>query len=306
MSWLKLTSKALYLMKGETENYIDKVELECNSSGAFTLFIPPQWFKDNDAPSGMIIQMLPNFNVEEPKPLTNDKNKVINQVIGIDVSNHNPSIDWSIVKNSGIYFAFIKATEGASFVDPTFATNWSKLKTVGILRGAYHFFRPTKDPLVQANNFIQTVSNVLESDDLPPVLDVEKTKEDYDAEEKGKPGPWLNISLSERLDRVKKWLDAVEKVTYKKPIIYTSPAFWQEVMCDSQAFTDYPLWIANYVSPADNPGDKKPSVPAKNWGGKGWLLWQHTEKGTILGIKGNVDRNIFNGSPERLLAFVNR
>jgi lysozyme len=66
-------------------------------------------------------------------------------VLGIDVSNHNPPVDWQAVKNANISFAFAKATEGATFKDITFARNWSGMKAAGIMRGAYHFFRPAKN-----------------------------------------------------------------------------------------------------------------------------------------------------------------
>ncbi|HEX4589452.1 MAG TPA: GH25 family lysozyme, partial [Gemmataceae bacterium] len=47
---------------------------------------------------------------------------------GIDVSDFQGSINWTSVKNSGISFAFIKATEGTTFTASTFATNWANSK----------------------------------------------------------------------------------------------------------------------------------------------------------------------------------
>jgi GH25 family lysozyme M1 (1,4-beta-N-acetylmuramidase) len=69
-------------------------------------------------------------------------------------------------------------------------------------------------------------------------------------------------------------------------------------MGNSQAFTDYPLWIAHYTA------NSQPDVPANNWGGKGYTIWQHTESGTVAGVKGNVDRNRFNGSFDKLVALA--
>ena len=212
-------------------------------------------------------------------------------VLGIDVSNHNPPINWQAVKSANITFAFVKATEGATFKDKTFATNWSGMKAAGIIRGAYHFFRPARTAQEQVENFLQVVKNVLEPGDLPPVLDVEPWPEEV-----GK--AWNNLTLNERIDRVKTWLEKVEKETGEKPITYTNPSFWRDYMGNSQAFTDYPLWIAHYTA------NSRPDVPANNWGGNGYTIWQHTESGTVAGVKGNVDRNRFNGSFDKLVALA--
>jgi lysozyme len=69
-------------------------------------------------------------------------------------------------------------------------------------------------------------------------------------------------------------------------------------MGDTQVFAKYPLWIANYTT------KPQPLVPANNWGGNGWMFWQYTENGSVAGVKGDVDRNRFQGSFEKLLGFV--
>jgi GH25 family lysozyme M1 (1,4-beta-N-acetylmuramidase) len=212
-------------------------------------------------------------------------------IFGIDVSNHNPSVNWQTVRSANISFAFVKATEGATFKDRTFATNWSGMKAAGIIRGAYHFFRPAKTAQEQVDNFLQVVKNVLEPGDLPPVLDVEPWPREVGE-------AWKKLTLSERSDRVKIWLEKVEKETGEKPIIYTNPSFWRDYMGDSQDFIDYPLWIAHYTA------KPQPDVPTSNWGGKGYTIWQHTESGTVAGVKGNVDRNRFNGSFDKLVALA--
>ena len=72
---------------------------------------------------------------------------------GIDVSHHQGLIDWSQVAGSGQRFAFAKATEGSTFVDPNYAFNKSEAEMAGIVFGAYHFARPdaaTNDAIVEA------------------------------------------------------------------------------------------------------------------------------------------------------------
>ena len=208
-------------------------------------------------------------------------------ITGIDIYSGTGPIDWQAVKNANISFAFVKATEGMDFVDDAFSVNWNQMQNAGIVRGAYHFFRPAKDPAVQAQNFLQTIQK-LEIGDLPPVLDLEYTPN---------PEEWSAFDLTTRIARVQQWLDIVEQKTGRKSIIYTAPNFWSDTMGNSHAFINYPLWIANY-------GVSEPTVPADNWGGKGWKFWQVSESGSVAGISNNVDTNRFNGSFDYLVALT--
>src|SRR4051794_25361600 len=91
---------------------------------------------------------------------------------GIDVSNHNGVIDWQAVKDAGISFAFIKATEGDAFVDRYFATNMARCRAAGVIPGAYHFYHHDIDPAEQADHFVH-VMGPIHPGDLPPTIDVE-------------------------------------------------------------------------------------------------------------------------------------
>ncbi|NES00211.1 MAG: hypothetical protein F6J86_41525 [Symploca sp. SIO1B1] len=208
----------------------------------------------------------------------------ITNVIGIDVSNYKGhGINWQAVKGSDVSFAFAKATEGITYDDNCFDRNWEQMKAVGLIRGAYHFFHPADDGKKQAEHFLKVVGN-LEHNDLPPVLDLE-------LEEKG-------IDLNQRIERVRDWLEFVEHRTGRKSLIYTSQGFWTSYMDNTEEFTKYPLWIANYTS------QPKPLVPANNWGENGWMFWQYTEKGHVEGVEGYVDKNRFAASFDKLLAFI--
>jgi len=37
-----------------------------------------------------------------------------------------------------------------------------------------------------------------------------------------------------------------------------------------------------------------------------WLIWQFSEKASVPGIKGNVDINIYNGTPKMLQYLVSK
>jgi lysozyme len=59
---------------------------------------------------------------------------------GIDVSNHQGTIDWPAVAGDDVTAVYIKATEGQTFVDNRFAANWAGAASAGLQRGAYQFF----------------------------------------------------------------------------------------------------------------------------------------------------------------------
>jgi len=186
---------------------------------------------------------------------------------GIDVSHYQGRIDWRAVEGDGIGFAYMKATEGATFTDPTFRRNWSAAGETRIVRGAYHRFRASRDGAVQASHFLAVVS--LRDGDLPPVLDVESTD---------------GVSDARLVRGVRAWLAEVERRTGKRPIVYTKPGFRRVHL--GTALDDYPLWISEY-------GVDSPSVD-------GWHFWQHSERGRVAGIAGDVDLNRFNGSHAEL------
>jgi lysozyme len=188
---------------------------------------------------------------------------------GIDVSRYQQRISWKAVKEMEVEgiklgFAFIKATEGTTRVDPFFKRNWKNSKQAGIVRGAYHFFIASKDGREQARNFIEQVT--LESGDLAPVLDVEGT---------------FRVSSATLRKEVKEWLDIIEQYYNVKPIIYTNADFYKRHL--QGYFDDYPLWVAHYLQP------HAPRVSRE------WSFWQHSEQGKVDGILSKVDFNVFNG-----------
>jgi len=196
-------------------------------------------------------------------------------VHGIDVSRFQENINWEAVKqmqvaNIRISFAFIKATEGITRQDAAFKRNWRKAKQAGLVRGAYHFFYATRDPIKQAINFRNMVE--LESGDLPPVLDIEMHNNQ----------PPAVIRSTAKI-----WLEEMEKAYGVKPIIYTNLRFYNTYLGDE--FRDYPLWIAHYYQ------KKKPRID------RDWVFWQHSDIGRVNGIKTIVDFNVFRGDSAALM-----
>ncbi|MFZ5821104.1 MAG: GH25 family lysozyme [Chloroflexota bacterium] len=205
-------------------------------------------------------------------------------VPGIDVSYWEAGIDWKKVRGDGIRFMFAKATEGEGYVDPTFDDNWLGAKSVGILRGAYHFFHPNMNAVKQADKFIQVVKAMNDNGELPPVLDLEVTD---------------NQPSQAIIDRAKTWLDRVQQGLGKRPIIYSSPGFLKYSFVVPGGgpplwANDYALWIANY-------GVSQPYLP-KGW--LKWIFWQHSETGKVKGINAAVDLDWFNGTVDELYQFA--
>ena len=191
---------------------------------------------------------------------------------GIDVSHYQGEIDWEVLRNQGtiddcpIRFVMIKATEGTTNIDENFEDNFFQAREYGFTRGAYHFYSNRSSAADQARFFIENVK--LEKGDLPPVLDVEN-----------KP---RRQSREEFKQSVLQWLRIVEKHYGVKPILYTYYKFKMENLNDS-LFDQYPYWIAHYY------------VDSVEYQGP-WKFWQHTDAGSLPGIKGPVDFNIYNGS----------
>ena len=61
-------------------------------------------------------------------------------VVGADISEYQADVDMEKLKEQGISFIYIKATEGSGHVDSRFAQNWESAEESGIPAGAYHFF----------------------------------------------------------------------------------------------------------------------------------------------------------------------
>ena len=72
------------------------------------------------------------------KPVDYEATKV-DTIKGIDVSHFQGEVDWSDVKTAGMHFGIAKATQGATYLDPTFHKNWESIAKSGLYRGAYHF-----------------------------------------------------------------------------------------------------------------------------------------------------------------------
>lgn len=189
---------------------------------------------------------------------------VVSQQQGIDVSHYQGYINWEdVARADNVCFAYIKATEGASYVDDFYMRNLRGAKQAGIPVGVYHFFSPTVSALVQLENFRSNVDP--RHQDLIPIVDVEK---------RGKG------SLAQFQGRLKAFLDGVEKMFGVKPIIYTGVNFYAKYL--EGRFTGYKFMVARYAEEFPGLSEDVPIV-----------LWQYSSTSYVDGIRGHVDRSVF-------------
>jgi GH25 family lysozyme M1 (1,4-beta-N-acetylmuramidase) len=211
-------------------------------------------------------------------------------VPGIDVSHWDGVIDWAKVRATGQRFMFTKATEANTYQDDTFKANWLGAKSVGILRGAYHFFRCNVDAKKQADYFINYVRTMNDDGELAPALDFETND---------------GVSASQIIPAVKIWLDAVEAAFGKKPFIYTRANILQQFLAlpggaPPSWANNYPLWLAWY--PNQYVDGMAPALPR---GYFAWTIWQYSgDVAMINGINARVDLNLFNGTIDDLYKFT--
>lgn len=206
------------------------------------------------------------------------------RIKGIDVSKYQKRIDWQTVQRQGIDFAFIRVSDGFTVKDEFFEANWNGAQSVGIVRGAYQFFRASQSGKEQARMMVDAIEQAggLDADDLPPVVDVESI---------GCEG----VAPAIVIERLLEWLAEVERLTGRIPIIYTGVGYWNALgkLGNNKEFLRFPLWV--YHTQTQSPSIPKPWIE--------WHFWQYTHTGGIRGIQGAVDENFFAGSREDLDLF---
>ncbi|MFI7425697.1 GH25 family lysozyme [Micromonospora sp. NPDC049836] len=209
---------------------------------------------------------------------------------GIDVSHYQGSINWTSVKNAGIQFAYIKATEGTSYKDSAFNTNYVNAYNAGVIRGAYHFARPNISGGAAQADYLASNGGAWSADSrtLPAALDLEANPYSggycY-----GKTTSGMRTWISDFLSRYK-------ARTSRYAVIYTTTSWWNQCTGSWTApWANHPLWVARWSSSVG-------TLPA---GAPFWSFWQYTSSGSVSGISGNVDRNYWNGDRTRLVALAN-
>jgi lysozyme len=199
-------------------------------------------------------------------------------LVGIDVSHHQGHVDWGKAQAAGAAFAFIKATEGATFTDPRFAASWSEARASGVLRGAYHFFTFCTPGREQAAHFVEVVP--VEDEALPPLVDLE-----YEGNCQRRP------SLDDLKAQLDDFLRIVEPRHRRQVTFYVT----EEAYADYGSLTEgHALFVREMGARPRWLGDRR------------WLFWQFDDAGRLDGIEGPVDLDAFRGTADELRALTRR
>ena len=96
-------------------------------------------------------------------------------VEGVDVSSYQRTVGWSGLYQRGVRFAYVKATEGRTYLNPYFHTQYLGAYRAGMSHGAYHFAIPNiSSGSTQASYFVAHGGGwTADGRTLPGVLDIE-------------------------------------------------------------------------------------------------------------------------------------
>lgn len=178
--------------------------------------------------------------------------------LGIDASRYQGAIDWRAAKAAGVAYAWLKASEGTTWIDPTFATNARGAADAGVLWGGYHYFRNGIDPAAQAAHFARVMLSAGVAPTLLPACDLEDQIGDV------------------READVRAFVEAVA-ADAGGAVIYTGAPWWRRnIGAGATWAADYPLWIARYGVNDPAAAPVEPAVPAP-W--DGWTVHQYTSRG---------------------------
>lgn len=223
-------------------------------------------------------------------PMVNRNKWSPDGIQGIDVSSHQPDVNWTTEWNYGSRFAYVKTTEALSYQNPEWREQYTGSYNVGMIRGSYHFAIPNvSSGKAQANYMVNNGGGwSADGKTLPPLLDIEYN-----------PYPELgntcyNMSPSEMVAWIKDFSNTIKARTGRLPAIYTTADWWDYCTANSTAFKDHPLHVAHY--PLDGYTLAEPSLPA------GWTsfdIWQYSSSGPFVG-----DSNVWHGTMTQLRNFA--
>jgi lysozyme len=196
-----------------------------------------------------------------------------------DISHWSGDVDLAQAKGSGLTAIFQKATQGATYTDPTLATNAAKAASAGLAFGTYHF-GTNADGATQAGFYLSQVKG------LTGLLVL-------DFEANSTPDTSMTLAQAEA------FVSAIRQATGIVPGLYCG-SYAKKLLAatPSPILSSCWLWYAQY-GPA-------PQIPEPAW--STWTMWQYTDGHSgidttpVPGI-GACDRETFNGDADALAAF---
>ena len=191
-------------------------------------------------------------------------------VMGIDISKHNGNIDWNAVKNSGVQYVILRcgyrgSASGVLVEDQKFKSNIQGATAAGLKVGIY-FFSQAVNEVEAVEEASMTLSLIKKYRITYPVyIDVESANGRADG-----------ISKATRTSVINAFCQTIRNSGYT-PGLYANKN-WLTEKINTGALGGCKIWLAQYVA-------------APTYGGR-YEMWQYSSRGSIAGIKGNVDLNV--------------
>lgn len=208
-----------------------------------------------------------------------------NGILGMDVSSHQPVINWQNEWNKGARFSYNKVSEGTVYVNPLRQSQAQGARSVGMYQGGYHFALPSMTSgAAQANYFVDNGGGwTNDGKTLPGMLDVEWN-----------PYPSLgnmcfNMSQSQMRTWISDFVTTYKNRTGVNPEIYTAKSWWDTCVGNTTMFSHIPLHVARYAS----------TVGELPLGWQRHAIWQYSDSDIFAG-----DSNVFNGNAAQLRNFA--
>ena len=209
------------------------------------------------------------------------------KILGLDVSRcQGVNIPWPSVAASDVQFVVIKSTEGETYVDSQFKQNvLDAMAQEGIpLVGAYHVFRPDRDPLVQAKHYTDVSEAAV---NMRPVLDFEVVPTDH--------------NFGRMAEQAMVWVEEVERLWSAPVVLYTYVNFalmLPKVNAAVAELSKRQLWIADYRKhPAAQVPPPWKEAAVWQWDGDGGYKLPVNSAGKEV----DADYNWFDGTLDELL-----
>jgi lysozyme len=209
------------------------------------------------------------------------------RALGIDVSRYQGAVDWAQVKAAGGGFGIARCTIGLAPIDPRYKANIAGIREQGMVSGAYGVLWPAnRNPKGEAEWFVENLG-----DPLPDLLVF-----DFELGTKVHPAGHHKLTGRELIDQAELWLRTVERLTARRPIIYTAAWFWNDAKMPTPTDwqDEYDLWVANY--------QRETPIMPRGWAR--WTFWQKDNTAKVPGVSGNCDLDVFNGEANELTAYV--
>ena len=207
---------------------------------------------------------------------------------GIDVADHQHAqgpIHWRVVARQ-YQFAYVKATEGTSYINRYYRGDVSSALAAGLFVGGYAFATPdAASGAAEAKYFLRHSRYGQNRSLLFPMLDIEWNPYKTTT-------ACYGLSPSALVSWIGSYSDTISRALGVRPIIYTQASFWNKCTGGTSAFSADPLWVGS---------DQTASAPDLPAGFASWTIWQDVNS-SAAGVEGPVDVDGFHGTAAQLKA----